>query len=159
MQGVRGDDEVSQVLRQKITEGLKLAMKAQDRLRLDAIRYVLALVKNAEIDVKRELEDSEVIKVIRGEVKKRKEALRYAQGKLGEKVKKWVEEEEAKVAVLQEFLPEEMNEEEIGNLVNKVVGELGTKEFGAIMREVIQQAAGRADGKLVAEAVKRKFNS
>jgi len=82
-------------------------MKAQDRLRLDAIRYVLALVKNAEIDAKRELEDSEVIKVTKGEVKKRKEALRYAQGKPGEKMQKWVEEEEAKVKVLQEFLPEE----------------------------------------------------
>lgn len=154
MQGVRGDDEVSQALRQKITEGLKLAMKAQDKLRLDAIRYVLALVKNAEIDVKRELEDSEVIKIIRGEVKKRQEAIGLIRGGGREELAR---EEEAKVKVLQEFLPEEMNEEEIGNLVNKVIGESGTKEFGAIMREVMQQAAGRAEGKLVAEVVKERL--
>lgn len=98
---------MSQVLRQKITEELKTAMKAQDRLRLDAIRYVLALVKNAEIDVKRELEDSEVIKVIRGEVKKRQEAIGLIRRGGREELAR---EEEAKVKVLQEFLPEVMGE-------------------------------------------------
>lgn len=145
---------MSQALRQKITEELKTAMKAQDKLRLDAIRYVLALVKNAEIDVKRELEDSEVIRVIRGEVKKRREAVELIRQGGREDL---AQEEEAKMAVLQEFLPEQMNEEEIGNLVNKVIGELGTKDFGAIMREVMQQAAEKADGKLVAEVVKERL--
>jgi uncharacterized protein len=83
-------------------EELKAAMKAQAKLRLDAVRYVLALVKNAEIDAKRELEDSEVIKIVRGEVKKRKEAMEMMKGR-----EDLMAEEEAKVKVLEEFLPEE----------------------------------------------------
>ncbi|OGY16708.1 MAG: hypothetical protein A2784_02280 [Candidatus Chisholmbacteria bacterium RIFCSPHIGHO2_01_FULL_48_12] len=140
------------MLREKIFEELKLAMKMRDKVRLAAVRYVLALVKNAEIDAKRELEDSEVVKIVSGEVKKRKEAIEMMKGR-----EDLVAEEEAKVKVLEEFLPEQMGEGEISKVVDQVIGESGERDFGKVMKLVMQQVAGRAGGKLVSEVVRRKL--
>lgn len=145
------------MLRQKLLTELKLAMKARNRLRLEAVRYLLALIQNAEIDKHGEVTDEELMKITRSEIKKRREALRLAQGKLGEKGKKWVEDEEAKIKVLQEFLPEQMGEREIEKIIDQIISESGERDFGKVMKLVMQQVAGRAEGKVVAEVVKRKF--
>src|SRR3990167_3157301 len=108
------------MLRDKLMAELTAAMKAQDKVRLEALRYVLALMKNAEIDKHAELTDEELVKLVGSEVKKRKEALRLAQGKLGEKVRQWVGEEEAKLKVLMEWLPEQMSQAEIEKIVDEV---------------------------------------
>ena len=142
---------------------LTAAMKAQDKVRLEALRYVLALMKNAEIDKHAELTDEELVKLVGSEVKKRKEALRLpsialrasAQGKLGEKVRQWVDEEEAKLKVLMEWLPEQMSQAEIEKIVDEVMAG-GGSDFGSAMRAVMGRGAGRADGRQGAEAGKRE---
>lgn len=92
------------MLRTKLTDELKMAMRAQDRVRLEALRYLWALVKNAEIDKHGELGDEEIVKLAQGEVKKRREAIGQIRAGGREDL---VQEEEAKLKVLVEFLPEQ----------------------------------------------------
>jgi len=143
------------MLRDEIQQDMIAAMKAQAKERLEALRYLWSLIRNAEIDAKGNLADEQVMKVIQTEVKKRKEAIeQMKQGGRDE----LASEEEVKLKVLMEFLPEQMREGEISELVNQIISEQQTKDFGTIMREVMKKAAGKADGKMVSEVVKAKIS-
>src|SRR3989344_798688 len=143
------------MLRDTIQQNMVAAMKAQAKERLEALRYLWSLIRNAEIDAKGNLDDEQVMKVIQTEVKKRKEAIeQMKQGGRDE----LASEEEVKLKVLMEFLPEQMREGEISELVNQIISEQQTKDFGTIMREVMKKAAGKADGKMVSEVVKAKIS-
>ena len=143
------------MLRDTIQQNMVAAMKAQAKERLEALRYLWSLIRNAEIDAKGNLADEQVMKVIQTEVKKRKEAIeQMKQGGRDE----LASEEEVKLKVLMEFLPEQMREGEISELVNQIISEQQTKDFGTIMREVMKKAAGKADGKMVSEVVKAKIS-
>lgn len=144
------------MLRDEIHKSMTEAMKAQAKLKLEALRYLWSLIKNEEIEVKGELTDEQVVKVVASEVKKRKEALRQAQGKLDDKVKAWVYEEEEKLKVLEVFLPEQMSREEIERVVDEVVSQ-GANDFGVVMGQVMGKVKGKADGKVVSEIVKEKL--
>ena len=142
------------MLRDTIQQQMIAAMKTQEKERLEALRYLWSLIRNAEIDNKGNLGDEQVMKIIQTEVKKRKEAIeQMKQGGRGE----LANEEEVKVKVLVEFLPEQLTEEEIGNQVTEVIRELGTKDVGMVMREVMKKAQGKADGKMVSEVVKKNL--
>ena len=143
------------MLRDTIQQNMVAAMKAQAKERLEALRYLWSLIRNAEIDDKENLADEQVMKIIQTEVKKRKEAIeQMKQGGRDE----LASEEEVKLKVLVEFLPEQMGESEISELVNQIISEQQTKDFGTIMREVMKKAAGKADGKMVSEVVKAKIS-
>jgi uncharacterized protein YqeY len=144
------------MLREQVQDQMKQAMRDKDRVRLDALRYLWSEVRNAEIDAKVELDDQAIQAVVAREVKKRKEALRQAQGKQGDEMKAWVEEEEAKLEVLVAFLPEQMSREEIEKVVDEVVAS-GASDFGAVMGRVMEKVKGKAEGKLVSEVVKGKL--
>ena len=141
------------MIKDQLVDKLKQAMKAQDKLRLEALRYGLSLIKNSEIDKHGELTDEEVVKILRSEVKKRDEAIE--QFKLGGR-QDLVIEEQAKVMVLKELLPAAMSEAEVEKVVDEVmVG--GMSDFGGAMKAVMGKLAGRADGAIVAAMVKRKL--
>ena len=144
------------MLRQRLLTELKLAMKAQDRLRLEAVRYLLALMQNAEIDKHGEVTDEELIKITRSEIKKRREAIDQIRKGGREEL---AQEEEAKVKVLEEFLPEGMSEVEIEKIVDQVIGESEERDFGKVMKLAMQKVAGRVEGKVVSEVVRRKLGS
>ena len=142
------------MLRDTIQQNMVAAMKAQAKERLEALRYLWSLIRNAEIDAKGNLADEQVMKVIQTEVKKRKEAIeQMKQGGRDE----LASEEEVKLKVLMEFLPEQMREGEISELVNQIISEQQTKDFGTIMRELMKKTQGKADGKVVSELVKQKL--
>ena len=145
------------MLRTELTEKLKAAMKAQDKIRLEALRYVLALVKNAEIDKHAELTDEELVKLVASEVKKRKEAIElYQKGDRPELAKKEKEEME----ILQKYLPEQLSEEEIKKLVKAAIAKTGAKEqkdMGKVMAELVSKVKGKADGSLVSKIVKESL--
>lgn len=147
------------MLRDEIHKGMTEAMKAQEKLKLEALRYLWSLVKNEEIEVKGELNDEQVVKVVASEVKKRREALRLAQGKLSDKIELWIREETEKLRVLEAFLPAQMSREEISELVNQLISESGEKDFGKLMGLVMKKAVGKADGKVVSEVVREKLAS
>lgn len=142
-------------IRSQLTEMMKNAMRARDQLRLDTVRFVLSQVKNAEIDLKREMEDEEIITLLKKEVKNRKEAIeQFVQSGRQE----LVDEETDKLKVIEEFLPAEMSDEELKKVVQSVQSELESSEFGMVMKAVMAKIKGQADGRRVSEMVKQVMN-
>lgn len=145
------------MLRDRLNEEMKGAMKARDDIRLSVIRLVRSSVKNREIESRHELADGEIIEVISTLVKQRRESIRMF-GEAGRT--DLVEKEEKELAVLLTFLPQQLTREEVESLVAKVVadcGAQGPKDMGKVMKAIMPHVAGRADGSLVSAVVKEKL--
>jgi uncharacterized protein len=144
-------------LRERLSEEMKHAMKSRDDLRLSAIRMVRSAVKNKEIDVKRELADQEVVEVLSTLVKQRRESIRmFAEAGRDDLVAK----EEKELAILLEFLPQQLSRDEVAALVEKVIAECGaqgSRDMGKVMKLLMPHVAGRADGKMVSDVVREKL--
>ena len=143
-------------LREELSLGVKDAMKAREagKLRLKVLRMVMAAVKNKEIDAKRQLDDEEVLEVLAKEAKLRQESIPEWE-KAGRQEQ--VAELRQEIAVLEEYLPEQMDENAIRALVQDAISSTGTlsmKEMGKVMGLIMPQVKGRADGKLVNKIVK-----
>lgn len=142
-------------LKEQLNNAMKAAMKARDNLRLSAVRMVRAAITNREIDAHTELDDQAVIDVISTMAKQRRESIRmYREGNRPE----LAEKEELELAILLEFLPVQLSPDEIDTLVRQVILELeahGAKEMGRVMKAVTPLTAGKADGKVVNDAVRR----
>ena len=144
-------------LKDQLNESMKTAMKARDDLRLSAVRMVRSMVKNREIDQKKELNDQEIIEVISTLVKQRRESIRmYREGNRPD----LVEKEEAELEVLLGFLPAQLSPAEIEALVDRIISEtgaLGARDMGRVMKALTPLTAGKADGKTVSDTVKQKL--
>jgi uncharacterized protein YqeY len=142
-------------LKEQLHDAMNAAMKARDNLRLSAVRMVRAAIKNREIDSQIELDDRAVIDVITTLVKQRRESIRmYKEGNRLE----LAEKEESELAVLLEFLPVQLSVEEIDELVKQIIREMDVhdpKEMGRVMKAVTPLTAGKADGRIVSDAVRR----
>ena len=134
---------------------MKAAMKARDNLRLSAVRMVLAAIKNREIDSRAVLDDQAVTEVVTTMTKQRRESIRmYRDGNRLDLADK----EELELAVLLEFLPAQLGPEEIDLLVRQIIletGAQGAKDMGRVMKAVTPLTAGKADGRVVSDAVRR----
>jgi uncharacterized protein YqeY len=145
-------------LKERLNEEMKGAMKARNDLRLSTIRMVRAAVKNREIEEKHEFDDREIGDVLASLVKQRRESIRLFRE--GGRIE-LAEKEEHELAVLQEFLPPQLDMAELEELVLKAISEcgaVGIKDLGKVMKVLASQVAGRADGKVVAETVKAKLS-
>ena len=144
-------------LKDQLNESMKTAMKARDDLRLSAVRMVRSMVKNREIDQKKELNDQDIIEVISTLAKQRRESIRmYREGNRPD----LVEKEEAELEILLGFLPAQLSSEEIEALVERVIAETGAqgaKDMGRVMKALTPLTAGKADGKTVSDTVKQKL--
>ena len=142
-------------LKDQLNDAMKAAMKARDDLRLSAVRMVRAAIKNREIDTRTELDDKAVTEVISTLVKQRRESIRmYREGNRPDLADK----EESELAVLIEFLPAQMSIDDIDKLVAQVIMDIdaqGIKDMGRVMKAVAPLTAGKADGKLVSDAVRK----
>ena len=142
-------------LKERLNDAMKTAMKARDDLRLSAVRMVRSAIKNREIDSRSELDDQAVIDVISTMAKQRRESIRmYREGNRLE----LAEREEAELAILLEFMPTQLRVDEIEALVSQVILDLGAsgiKEMGRVMKAVAPLTAGKAEGKVVNEIVRR----
>ncbi len=143
------------------------ALKAHDEIRLSTLRLLSSALNYEFIAKQHRLSDEEELAVIRREIRKRKEAIeafRQAEGKTtssGADVNERIKREEAELAVLEEFLPEAISEEELNRIIAQVLAQTGAasvKEMGQVMNLVMKQVAGRADGALVARLVKEKLS-
>lgn len=145
-------------LKQKLQEDMKSSLKSGEKKVLNAIRYLLAQVKNAEIDKGSELTDEEILRLISREIKKLEEAAEeFKAGGNEERAREELEEAE----ILKRYLPEPLSEEEIEALVDeaiKATKATSIRDMGRVMKEVLPKTAGRADGKLVSEIVKKKLS-
>lgn len=146
------------MLREKLVDEMKAAMKARDESRLSAIRMVRASVKNREIDLGKELDDGEVTEVISTLAKQRRESIKlfHDAGRTD-----LVEKEQKELDVLLGFLPRQLDRNEISGIIAKAVAESGARgpgDMGKVMKIVMPQVSGRADGKLVNEIVREMLS-
>jgi uncharacterized protein YqeY len=144
-------------LRERLSEEMKLAMKARDELRLSAIRLIRSAVKNRDIDLKRELDDREIVDVVSTLCKQRRESIRMF-GEAGRN--DLVAKEEKELAVLLDFLPQQLERDEVGALVDRAItecGAQGSRDMGKVMKALMPHVSGRADGKMVSDMVKEKL--
>lgn len=143
-------------LKDRLVEDMKAAMKAKEegKVRLSVIRMARAAIKNAEIDKKIEFNDEQVIEVLAREVKLRRDALEvFGQADRPDQVKALEEE----LTVLMDYLPQQLSEGDIRQLVQETVTALGAqslKDLGKVMGAVTPKTKGRADGKLVNQIVR-----
>lgn len=144
----------SMSLQERLLAEMKEAMRTGDTVRRDAIRLLRSAIHNAEIEVQRELTDEEILDIIRRQIKQRNEAIElFRQGGRED----LVAIEEAQKGVLEQFLPRQLSQEEIEQVVKEIIAELGAtdlKQMGPVMREAMNRLRGRADGKVVNQIVR-----
>jgi uncharacterized protein YqeY len=148
-------------LKDKLRTDLTASIKARDGVRSSTLRMVLTSITNAEVAGKesRELTDDDVLGVLTSESKKRREAAEaFADAGRDEQAAK----ERAEAAVIADYLPEQLSAEEVDALVAETIDELGVRDdgmraMGRVMGVLTPKTKGRADGGLVAAAVRREL--
>jgi uncharacterized protein YqeY len=142
---------------ERIEGELKDAMRARDQARTDALRLTLASLRSAEKDVQRPLKEDEELHVLQRERKRRLEAAEAFRGGGREEQ---AAKEERELAVIQEFMPEPIDEEELEAIIDDAIAETGAtslRDLGRVMADVMPQVAGRADGSTVSQLVREKL--
>jgi uncharacterized protein YqeY len=147
-------------IREKLMNDVKEAMKSKESVRLGALRFLQAAIKNREIELRpNAITSEEVMGVIRRSVKQRKESIDQYKNAGRQDL---VDQETAELKILEAYLPQQMGREQLEVVVVEVIAALGAKtpkEMGAVMKEVIARTAGAADNKMVSEVVKAKLNA
>lgn len=146
-------------LQERINEDLKAYMKSKDTFKLGVVRMVKGAVQLEKINLKKEeLSDEEIIKLISKQIKMRKDSISEFT-KAGRD--DLVQQNEKEIEVLKEYMPEEMSEEEVINIINEAISTTGAsniKEMGKVMREVTPKVSGRFDMGRVSSIIKEKLN-
>lgn len=145
--------------KEKIDQEMILAAKATDKIRLSALRLVKNGLHNREIDLKRELTEAEFLQLLSGMVKQRRDSIeQFEQGNRPD----LVEKEEAELRVIQEFLPAQMSEADLDEVIAEAIletGAVGVRDMGKVMKALMPKVAGKADGKAVGEKVKLRLSA
>jgi uncharacterized protein len=145
-------------LHDRLTEDLKLATKARDQLRMDVIRMIKAAVLNKEVELKKDLDDAEMSRIMTTMIKQRKESVeQYEKGQRAELAAK----ERQEISIIETYLPKALSAEELAQAVDAVIRETGAtsaKDMGLVMKAVMARLAGQqVDGKSVSDLVRSKL--
>jgi uncharacterized protein len=141
----------------RLEEELKQAMVARDETRRDALRLILSSLRSAEKELQRPLHDDEELQVLQRERKRRLEAAEAFRGG-GREEQALGEEQE--LAVLEEFMPAPLSEEELEEIIDDAIAEVGATsmcDLGRVMADVMPQVSGRTDGSVVSQLVREKL--
>jgi len=145
--------EEQAALKGKLSDDLKQAMRSGDTVRRDTLRFLLASVNNAEIAKQSPLTDADILGVISKEVKRHQESIdAFKKGNRADLVSK----EEAEMAVLQSYLPEQMSRDDIIAAAREVIAALAAKgmsDKGKVMQQLMPKLKGKADGKDINDVV------
>lgn len=145
------------MIKDDIQNAIFTHMKARNAVKVNALRYILSEIKNAEINKQSALTDEETIQVLQKEVKKRKEAIEMF--RKAERVDLVVEEEK-QVEAINEYLPKQLTEEELNKIINEELASTGPNpHIGKIIGMVMTKTKGCADGATVAQIIKQKIES
>lgn len=137
-------------LKQQLTEDMKTAMKARDMMTLDAIRFLQAEVRNIEID-HGEQDDAGIQKIVARQIKQMRDSItEYEKGGRAD----LVEAEQAKIKVIEKYVPQQMSDTELKAIIEKVVAENPGAQMGQVIGQVMKQTAGQADGGRVSAMVR-----
>ena len=141
-------------LQLQLTEEMKSALRAGDKLRLDVIRYLLAQIKNVEIDHGPQ-DDASIQRIIATQIKQSREAITdFERGHRAD----LVESEQAKIAVLQSYLPQQLSEAEVSAIIKTVITQHPDLGVGPLVGQVMQQVRGQAEGSLVSRLVQAELS-
>jgi uncharacterized protein YqeY len=142
-------------LKQQLKDDLKTAMRDKDIVKRDAIRAINTMIKQIEVDERKELNDSDVIKLIQKGIKQREEAIaQYKDANRDDLVQK----EQEQIDIFSIYLPKQLSDEELEAIIGTLITEVGAtsmKDMGKIMNPAKEKIAGSADGKRINEMVKK----
>jgi uncharacterized protein YqeY len=141
----------------RIESDLKAARLAHDDPRRDALSLLLSSLRGAEKDLQRPLKDEEALQVLQRERKRRVEA---AEAFLVAGRDEQAAKEEYELEVIEEFTPPQLSEEELEEIIDDVIAEVGAtslNQLGRVMADVMPQVSGRADGSVVSQLVREKL--
>jgi len=146
-------------LKEKINDDLKVALKSGDKIRLQTIRSIRALILEFEKSgTGKEFDEEEEIKLLSTAAKKRKESIeQYTNAGR----KELAETEEAELTIIMSYLPKQLTLEEVENKITEIAKELGTvtkADFGKLMSAAMKELKGKADGKIVKSVVEKVLN-
>ncbi|NEQ20255.1 MAG: GatB/YqeY domain-containing protein [Microcoleus sp. SIO2G3] len=148
-------------LKDRISEDIKSAMKAKDKVRLEAVRSIKKVILEKEVSVRPQgqesLTQSQETEVLVQQAKQRREAIElFRQAGRDDLVEQQVQE----LAIIEEYLPKQLSDEEVGAVVDEVMASVGAssiKDMGKVMGPVMQQLKGKADGQKIQAIVKAKL--
>ena len=146
-----------QVLKTRISKAMKLAMKAREKQRLGTIRLILAEFKRIEVDERIELDDSRVLGILDKMCKQRRDSL---QQYLDAGRDELADQESFEIEVIQEFLPEQLNQDALNQLITEAIEQSGAqtmKDMGKVMGQLKPKLQGRADMGEVSKQIKAKL--
>ena len=145
-------------LKDKLMEEFKSSMRNKDTIRKNTVTMVRAAIKQREVDERIELGDEEVLEIISKQLKEKKMAIEeFRRGNRQD----LVDLTEAEMSILLEYLPKQLSEEEVEQIVRETIDEIGAtslKEIGIIMKTVMPKVKGRADGNMINQAVRKILN-
>jgi len=145
-------------IREQLMADVKTAMRDKNQVKLNALRFLQAAIKNREIELRpNPINADEVMGVIKKLVKQRKESIDQYQAGGRQDL---VDQEAAELKILESYLPAQMGRDQIEKVVTEVIAALGAKtvkDMGPVMKEVIARTAGTADNKTVSEVIKSKL--
>ena len=145
-------------LKKRITDDMKSAMKAKDKQALKAVRMILGAIKQKEVDDRIELDDVQVMAVIQKMVKQRKDSISQFSDAGRTDL---VEVEEAELVIINSYMPEQLSDEEVREVVDKAITDSGAdsmKDMGKLMSMLKGQLDGKADMGLVSRLIKDKLS-
>ena len=142
-----------------IDSDLKSALKSKDSIRLSTLRMVRTALKNKEVELRRKLDEPEILRIFAQQAKQHKDSIeQYERGGRHDLADK----EKQELAILESYLPSQLGEEELRSVIKAIIAETGAsgvKDIGKVMKEAMVRLAGKADGKIVNKIVKDLLSS
>jgi len=150
-------------LKDRISEDIKTAMKAKDKLRLETVRSIKKFILEKEVSLRPQgqesLTETQEIEVLAQQAKQRRDSIeQYRQAGRDDLADKEAEE----LAIIEEYLPGQLSDEEVAAVIEEIIAKTGAtsaKDMGKVMGPVMQQLKGRADGQKIQAIVKEKLNN
>ena len=142
---------------QQLTEDMKQALKAQDKLKLSTVRMLISQLKNERIDSGKDLTPDEELQILMNAAKKRKEAIEAYESAGRQDL---LAKEQQELAIIQQYLPAQMSDEEVEKEIDNIIkasGATSMKDLGRVMSEAMKALKGRVDGKKVQQLVRSKL--
>ena len=146
-------------IEEKINESIKDSMKEKNNLRLDSLRAIKSaiLIEKTKSGSKDQIEESVVLKILQKMVKQRNDSAKIY---LDQNRKELAEVEVSQANIISEFLPTQLSESELSEMIDKVIKEVGAesmKDMGKVISKVNERVSGQAEGRVIAEIVKKKL--
>ncbi|MCG8028286.1 MAG: glutamyl-tRNA amidotransferase [gamma proteobacterium symbiont of Stewartia floridana] len=145
------------MLKQRIQDDVKTAMKAKDKERLGTLRLITAAIKQREVDERAELDDSQVLAILDKMIKQRRDSVEQYESAGRQEL---ADQEKSEIAIIEEYLPAGLSDEEVAGMIESAIQEVGAagmQDMGKVMGKLKPQMQGRADMGKVSGLVKQKL--